>query len=84
MAQGNGSKRDALKNGSVLDIEAILWATADKLRGNLGDEPADSFHRDLHKDLKADYILANGSMFSNQSGEGETCRIAVNVCSLTA
>lgn len=27
--------------------------------GNLGAEPADSFHRDLHKDLKADYILAN-------------------------
>jgi len=27
--------------------------------GNLGSEPADSFRRDLHKDLKADYILAN-------------------------
>jgi len=26
---------------------------------NLGAEPADSFHRDLHTDLKADYILAN-------------------------
>ena len=26
---------------------------------NLGREPADSFHRDLHKDLKADFILAN-------------------------
>jgi len=26
---------------------------------NLGSEPADSFHRDLHKDLKADHILAN-------------------------
>jgi type I restriction enzyme M protein len=26
---------------------------------NLGPENADSFHRDLHKDLKADYILAN-------------------------
>ena len=29
------------------------------IEGNLGLEPADSFHRDLHKDLKADYILAN-------------------------
>ena len=29
------------------------------LEGNLGQEPADSFHRDLHKDLKADFILAN-------------------------
>jgi len=27
--------------------------------GNLGPEPADTFHRDLHPDLKADYILAN-------------------------
>lgn len=27
--------------------------------GNLGPEHADSFHRDLHKDLKADYVLAN-------------------------
>jgi type I restriction enzyme M protein len=26
---------------------------------NLGSEHADSFHRDLHPDLKADYILAN-------------------------
>ena len=26
---------------------------------NLGQEHADSFHRDLHPDLKADYILAN-------------------------
>src|SRR5213593_3466791 len=27
--------------------------------GDLGAEPADSFHRDLHRDLKADYVLAN-------------------------
>ena len=27
--------------------------------GNLGPEHADSFHRDLHKDLKADYVIAN-------------------------
>lgn len=27
--------------------------------GNLGAEHADSFHRDLHKGLKADYIIAN-------------------------
>ncbi len=26
---------------------------------DLGKEPADSFHRDLHPDLRADYILAN-------------------------
>ena len=29
------------------------------INGNLGGKPADSFHNDLHKDLKADYILAN-------------------------
>lgn len=29
------------------------------IEGNLGNEPADTFHRDLHKDLKADYVLAN-------------------------
>lgn len=27
--------------------------------GNLGKEHADSFHRDLHPDLKADFVLAN-------------------------
>src|SRR5581483_10404227 len=26
---------------------------------NLGPEHADSFHRDLHKDLKADFVMAN-------------------------
>jgi type I restriction enzyme M protein len=26
---------------------------------NLGPEAADTFHRDIHKDLKADYIIAN-------------------------
>ena len=29
------------------------------IENNLGPEPADSFHSDLHKDLKADYLLAN-------------------------
>lgn len=38
---------------------------------NLGQQWGDSFHQDLHKDLKADYVLANGSMSSQQSGEGE-------------
>lgn len=27
--------------------------------GNIGPQNADSFHKDLHKDLKADFILAN-------------------------
>jgi type I restriction enzyme M protein len=29
------------------------------IEANLGPEPADSFRRDLHPDLRADYILAN-------------------------
>ena len=29
------------------------------IEANLGPQHADSFHRDLHKDLKADFILAN-------------------------
>ena len=30
-----------------------------RMEANLGEQPADSFVRDLHPDLKADYILAN-------------------------
>ena len=29
------------------------------IEGNLGPNNADTFHNDLHKDLKADFILAN-------------------------
>jgi len=29
------------------------------IEANLGGQPADSFHNNLHKDLRADYILAN-------------------------
>ncbi len=29
------------------------------IEGDLGEEHADTFRRDLHKDLKADYVLAN-------------------------
>ncbi|MDQ7827003.1 MAG: class I SAM-dependent DNA methyltransferase [Candidatus Eremiobacteraeota bacterium] len=38
------------------------------IEGNLGAEHADSFHRDLHKDLKADYILANPPFNSSDWG----------------
>ena len=41
--------------------------------GNLGPEHADSFHRDLHKDLRADYILANPPFNSSDWG-GERLR----------
>jgi len=38
--------------------------------GNLGKEHADSFHRDLHPDLKADYVLANPP-FNDSDWSGE-------------
>ena len=37
---------------------------------NLGPENADSFHRDQHKDLKADYILANPPFNDSDWGGG--------------
>src|SRR5206468_3526743 len=40
---------------------------------NLGREHADSFHRDLHPDLKADYVLANPP-FNDSDWRGELLR----------
>lgn len=40
------------------------------IEANLGEQPADSFVRDLHPDLKADYVLANPPFnVSDWSGE---------------
>lgn len=47
----------ALMNLAIRGIEA-----------NLGQEHADSFHTDLHPDLKADYILANPPFNSSDWG----------------
>jgi type I restriction enzyme M protein len=58
-----GSKRDISIFGQ--ESNPTTWRLAHMnlaIRGieaNLGEEPADSFVRDLHPDLKADYILAN-------------------------
>lgn len=41
-----------------------------RIDGNLGKEHADSFHRDLHPDLKADYVLANPP-FNDSDWQGE-------------
>jgi len=43
------------------------------IENNLGPENADSFHLDLHKDLKADYILAN-PFFNDSDWGGERLR----------
>ena len=41
------------------------------ISGNLGVHHADSFHNDLHKDLKADFIIANPPFnISDWGGEG--------------
>jgi type I restriction enzyme M protein len=40
---------------------------------NLGPEQADSFHRDLHPDLRADYVLANPP-FNDSDWRGELLR----------
>jgi len=42
-----------------------------QIENNLGKEHADSFHRDLHPDLKADYVLANPP-FNDSDWRGET------------
>ncbi len=79
-ATGNGNGGKAKADVSVFGQESnhhTTWRLAKmnlairQIENNLGKEHADSFHRDLHPDLKADYVLANGSMSSNQSGEGE-------------
>lgn len=44
-----------------------------RIDNNLGPEHADSFHRDLHKDLRADFILANPPFNSSDWG-GERLR----------
>ena len=38
------------------------------IEGDLGKENADSFHKDLHPDLKADYVLANPPFNSSDWG----------------
>jgi len=66
-ANGNGNGGKAKSHISVYGQESnhTTWRLSKMnlaIRGidaNLGKEHADSFHRDLHPDLKADYVLAN-------------------------
>ncbi|WP_019571479.1 class I SAM-dependent DNA methyltransferase [Thioalkalivibrio sp. ALMg3] len=69
-----GSQRDISIFGQ--ESNPTTWRLAHMnmaIRGieaNLGAQPADSFTRDLHPDLKADYILANPPFnISDWSGE---------------
>ena len=49
---------------------AKMYLAIRGIDGNLGKEHADSFHRDLHPDLKADYVLANPP-FNDSDWRGE-------------
>lgn len=61
------------------ESNATTWRLAKMnlaIRGidaNLGAEWADSYHRDLHKDLKSDYVLANPP-FNDSDWGGERLR----------
>lgn len=75
---GNGNGGKAKADISVYGQESnhTTWRLAKMnlaIRGieaNLGKEHADSFHRDLHPDLKADYVLANPP-FNDSDWRGE-------------
>jgi type I restriction enzyme M protein len=66
-SSGNGNGGKAKGKISIFGQESnhTTWRLAKMnlaIRGieaNLGKEHADSFHRDLHPDLRADYVLAN-------------------------
>jgi type I restriction enzyme M protein len=80
-ATGNGNGGKAKGDVSVFGQESnhTTWRLAKMnlairgIDGNLGQEPADSFHRDLHPDLKADYVLANPP-FNDSDWRGEQLR----------
>jgi type I restriction enzyme M protein len=77
-ATGNGNGRKTAGQISIYGQESnyTTWRLAKMnlaIRGidaNLGDSSADSFHRDLHPDLKADYVLANPP-FNDSDWRGE-------------
>ena len=78
---GNGNRGKAKGDISIFGQESnhTTWKLARMnlairgIDGNLGPEHADSFHRDLHPDLKADYVLANPP-FNDSDWRGELLR----------
>jgi len=77
-ATGNGNGGNARADISIFGQESnhTTWRLAKmnlairQIENNLGKEHADSFHRDLHPDLKADYVLANPP-FNDSDWRGE-------------
>jgi type I restriction enzyme M protein len=80
-ATGNGNGGKAKADVSIFGQESnhTTWRLAKMnlairgIEGNLGPEHADSFHRDLHPDLRADYVLANPP-FNDSDWRGELLR----------
>ncbi len=76
-ASGNGNGGRAKADISIYGQESnyTTWRLAKMNLAIRGIESqiahGDSFHNDRHPDLKAGFVLANGSMSSNQSGEGD-------------
>lgn len=75
---GNGNGGKAKADVSIFGQESnhTTWRLAKmnlairQIENNLGKEHADSFHRDLHPDLKADYVIANPP-FNDSDWRGE-------------
>ncbi|HEV3024442.1 MAG TPA: class I SAM-dependent DNA methyltransferase, partial [Pirellulales bacterium] len=73
---GNGGKAKAQVSVFGQESNHTTWRLAKMnlairgIDGNLGQEHADSFHRDLHPDLRADYVLANPP-FNDSDWRGE-------------
>ena len=80
-ANGNGNGGKTKADVSIFGQESnhTTWRLAKMnlairgIDGNLGQEHADSFHRDLHPDLKADFVLANPP-FNDSDWGGERLR----------
>ena len=78
---GNGNGGRVVSEVSVFGQESnpTTWRLAKMnlairgIDGNLGIEHADSFHNDLHPDLKADYVLANPP-FNDSNWGGDRLR----------
>jgi type I restriction enzyme M protein len=80
-ASGNGNGGKAKADVSIFGQESnhTTWRLAKmnlairQIENNLGREHADSFHHDLHPDLKADYVIANPP-FNDSDWRGELLR----------
>ena len=77
-ANGNGNSGKTKADVSIFGQESnhTTWRLAKmnlairQIENNLGKEHADSFHHDLHPDLKADFVIANPP-FNDSDWRGE-------------